>query len=476
MTSAAPSIARPESVVELTLSEGAPLPLPEDFTGLGFEMSSVAPIGLLSASNSRYVALVRGLGAKGVFRFGGTVSDYTRYEPRGTIAADRQNTVITRASLEQLAKFLTTTGWKAMWSVNFAQGSISDAVEEAKAVASVLGPQLFDIEIGNEVEDLDTGPTPFRHAPYSYETYREEYNRWHSAIAKELPHLRFAAPDTKCFVDWPERMAKDEHADVQLLATHYYRSNQRFGTPELLTYEDPRLKEQLLRLHAASTASGIPWRMCETNSFSGGGRPGVSDTFLAALWTLDFMLLLASHGCSGVNIETGVNQLGFISSYSPIQDDGMGTNSAGVPYYGMLAFAVARARCSSILPISYDPLGINFTAYLLGVGRNARALVVINRDPTQDIRIETGHLGLENAAVLRLTAPAPNAKNGVTFAGSRVGSDGRWRAAENEKLRNGKLIVSRMSAAVICAASDLGEPVTRTLPLTHIPSNSEGNQ
>ena len=68
----------------------------------------------------------------------------------------------------------------------------------------------------------------------------------------------------------------------------------------------------------------------------------MSDTMVGALWTLDYMLLLAQNGCAGVNIETGVNQLGFISPYSPIQDDLHGLNSAGVPYYGMLAFAEAH--------------------------------------------------------------------------------------------------------------------------------------
>lgn len=71
----------------------------------------------------------------------------------------------------------------------------------------------------------------------------------------------------------------------------------------------------------------------------------MSDTFIGALWTLKVMLLLAQYGCAGVNMETGVNQLGFISSYSPIQDDTKGVNSAGVPYYGMLAFATAFADC-----------------------------------------------------------------------------------------------------------------------------------
>ena len=61
--------------------------------------------------------------------------------------------------------------------------------------------------------------------------------------------------------------------------------------------------------------------MCETNSFYGGGKDGVSNSFAAALWTLDYLLVLASYGCAGVNMETGVNHLGKISYYSPISDD-----------------------------------------------------------------------------------------------------------------------------------------------------------
>ena len=44
--------------VTLRLGAGAPVPIAEDFTGLGYEMSSVATVGLLSAANRRYVALV----------------------------------------------------------------------------------------------------------------------------------------------------------------------------------------------------------------------------------------------------------------------------------------------------------------------------------------------------------------------------------------------------------------------------------
>src|ERR1700734_187193 len=296
----------------LKLAQADPIPIPDDFIGLGYEMSSVAPLGLLSAHNRRYVTLVNGLGSKGVIRVGGIVANYTRYEPNGTINADKQDTVITRASLEQFRGFLKATGWTTIWSVNFAQGTLDAAVEEAKAVSGVLGASLLALEIGNEVENYFRGSNPFRSAPYTYETYRAEYSKWHDAIAAAVPGIRFAAPDTAGNLEWPERMAVDAHGDVQLLTTHYYRTNQSRGSVEMLVGPDPHLMDILERMRAASTKSGIPWRLCETNSFSGGGRPGVSDSFLGALWTLDFLLLLAANKCSGVNIETGVNQLGFV--------------------------------------------------------------------------------------------------------------------------------------------------------------------
>ena len=433
----------------IRLNDSRPVKIPANFTGLGYEMSSVAPLGLLSPENDRYVALIKGLGREGVLRVGGIVADYTRYQPDGMISSDRQNTVITQASLDQFAAFLKKIGWSAIWSVNFAQGSLEDAVYEARAVAESLGPQLLALEIGNEVENYARGQKPFRKAPYDYETYRAEYNEWHDAIEKAVPGIRFAAPDTASSVDWVERMAKDANGKVQLLTTHYYRNNQRRGSPDQLLTPDPRLNDVLSRVRAASQQSGIPWRICETNSFSGGGLPGVSDTFIGALWSLDFMLLLASYGCAGVNIETGVNQLGFISSYSPVSDDGKGTNSAGVPYYGMLAFAEATAAANQLLPSEVESRGVNLTAYVLGAGRTPDAVVVINRDNTRDAHVSLAGSTMSNFKALRLTSPSPDSKADVTFGGAPVDSAGHWKPVREERVSGSGVLVPRMSAVVL---------------------------
>ena len=443
------------ATITMRLGDSAPVPVPANFTGLGYEMSSVAPTGLLSASNRRYVELIRGLGPAGVIRVGGIVADYTRYEPEGTISAERENTVITRESVEQFAEFLRKIGWTALWSLNFAQGSIRDAVEEAEAVSSILGDRLLALEIGNEVENYYRGKKPFRKAPYDYETYRKEYSDWRAAILKAAPRVSFAAPDTASSVAWVERMAEDANGDVQLLTTHYYRNNQSRGSADQLLAPDAHLKEVLTRLGTASRQSGIPWRMCETNSFSGGGLPGVSDTFAGALWTLDFMLLLAEYGCAGVNIETGVNQLGFISSYSPIQDDGKGTNTAGIPYYGMLAFRQAMAGCSEVLPASIDIGGFNVTAYVLGHQGKPRSVVVVNRD-IRDLNISIRELGFSDVSGLRMLAPAPDSNTEVTLGGAAVDQDGQWRSASEERFSKQVVAVPKMSAAVLRSAHRLG--------------------
>ncbi len=438
------------SAIVLSLAKRAAVPLAADFTGLGYEMSSPARPGLLSAENVRYVRLVKQLGASGVIRAGGIVANYTRYEPDGASAMEPKNTVITRAALEQFAGFLRATGWTAIWSVNFAQGTVEEAVAEAKAVAAVLGDRLQAIELGNEVEDIDKGAKPFRTPPYTFEAYRAEYGRWRATLLAAVPGLRFAAPDTAHSVEWVEQMAASAHGDVQLLTTHYYRGGQTKGTVDQLQQPDPNLPAALARLRSAAQRSAIPWRMCEANSFFGGGRPGLSDTLLGALWTLDFMLLLAVSGCNGVNIETGVNQLGFISSYSPIQDNEQGVQSAGVPYYGMLAFAEAARGCTEVYPVNVPETAVGLTAYAMGSGGKVRSLVVVNRGPV-DWTVSCSSLGLRRAEKMELRGPSLESTAGVSFAGAGVAADGSWRRSLPQDRVRGAAMVRAASAVVLRA-------------------------
>lgn len=240
---------------------------------------------------------------------------------------------------------------------------------------------------------------------------------------------------------------------MKLLTHHYYRECANPASSlEKLLHPDPKLAPQLEKLQAASTSSHVPYRICETNSFCGGGKPGVSDTFGSALWVLDYMLALASADAAGVNIESGVNQLGFISWYSPIGDDEHGSYSARPEYYGMLAFA--QAQRGQRVAISYDVARLNLTAYAVLSGRNRLAVVVINKDASRDASvIIAAEQHFVRANVLRLTGPSLENRVGIMLGGAPVAANGEWkgRTAEPLRIKGGEceIHVPAASAAIV---------------------------
>jgi hypothetical protein len=367
----------------------------------------------------------------------------------GTAVSAPKATVINLRSLDDLAGFLRATEWSLIWGLNLGSGSVEEAVTEARAVASTAGDRLLAFEIGNE-PDLFLREGHRQH--YSYDEYLKEYRRYKAAIRAALPNSVFAGPDAAIATDWAEQFAQDEGHDLGLLTHHYYREGQSpRSTMEKLLRPDPKLAAMLDRMHAASSKARVPYRICETNSFSGGGRPGVSDTFAAALWALDYLCVLAWHGAAGVNIESGVNQLGFISSYSPIGDDGHRHFTAAPEYYGMLAFA--QGCRGERVAVRYDAGTVNLTAYATIDVTGATTVVIVNKDVSADaeMHIAAGR-ELGGARVLRLTAPSIDSKTGVTLGGAAV-AHGRWdgRRYESALLMHGgcSIHVPAASAAIV---------------------------
>ena len=428
-----------------TIAYDSPGPiLPANFTGLGYEISSVARKGLLDPHNSIYVELVRSLGRSGVIRVGGNTSDFARYVPGGPAVSSPKATAITTADLHDLGGFLQATGWQLLWGLNLGSErtpeDLANALDEAEAVVKYIGPHLLAIEIGNEP---DLFAVEHRPKPFTYDQFRREYEPVRDALLKRLPNVPLAGPDVAGATDWVARFATDEKANLKLLTHHYYRESQSpRSTSAKLLETDPHLAATLAQLKAASTASGLPFRLCEINSFSGGGKPGVSDTFTQALWVLDTMLRLAQAGAAGVNLETGVNQLGFISSYSPIADDEHDRYSAAPGFYGMLAFAQVAAPMtarsgtqpssqpgpSRLLPVTLGASPLNVTAYAVQHSATEAVLALINREPLLPASIRIPQRPRTTASLLRLEAPGLSATKGIALGGIPVSLSGTWRA------------------------------------------------
>jgi hypothetical protein len=215
---------------------------------------------------------------------------------------------------------------------------------------------------------------------------------------------------------------------------------------------DPKLAPELATLRVASSISKVLYRICETNSFCGGGKPGISDSFGAALWALDFMFQLAYAGCAGVNIETGLNQLGFLSSYSPIRQDEGGAYIATPEYYGMLAFA--QASRGALVAVDCEAASANLTANGVVAEDGKLSVTIINKEESLDASVSLSiPQNLGDGRVLRLSAPSLRGKDGVTLGASVVSPDRKWKPRATEFLHStagrGTIRVPAASAAVL---------------------------
>ena len=389
-----------------------------DFMGLGYEISSVAANGPLCSGSPVYERLVRNLGRDGVIRIGGNTSDYSAYSPSGASVSKPKGSSINDANLRALGGFLEATGWKLIWGLNLGNGSEDDAVAEAKAVTKFAGSKLIAFEIGNE-PDLFVHEG-HRQGSYDYEQYLAEFRRYKAAVRRVLPDAAFAGPDVAGKLEWVKRFAADEGRDLKFLTCHYYREGQNPSSSlAKLLHPDPKLLTRLAEAREAGESAHLSYRICETNSFSGGGRPGVSDTFGAALWVMDFMFTLASAQAGGVNIETGINQLDFISSYSPLRGDASTGYSVGPDYYGMLAFA--QASPGRLTAVDCDAGGLELTAYAVVRDDGALSLSILNKEAAQDAQVSVQVGGpVAHARAVWLRAPGLESRDGVSLGGASL--------------------------------------------------------
>ena len=95
------------------------------------------------------------------------------------------------------------------------------------------------------------------------------------------------------------------------------------------------ISSQLAERDALANYS-IPFILGETNSLYNEGAPGLSNSFGAGLWGVDFNLWCASQGIRRVHMHQGTNYR--YQSWQPIQTD-LTTLGTKAPYYGNIAVA-----------------------------------------------------------------------------------------------------------------------------------------
>ena len=448
-----------ESVTtQVIIDETKPgLTLPADFLGISYEKNALVEPHF-KPGNAVLINLHRNLGT-GTLRLGGNKVELTRWDADAPASLDKATglAVIGRAALDDLYGFLKAADWKCLHGVNLAGNRPETSADEAAYALKVGAASVLAFEVGNE-PNLYVGHD-LRKTGYDCRSYLPEAVAAIKVLRDRNPGIILAGPATARRPDrWFEDAVAGLRGRLEIATSHTYALSGGSTNPKSANFpsagnlllpttmaKDLTMVDEHL---AAAKAAGMRYRLAECNSVSNGGRAGVSDTFVSALWATDFLFSVAEHGADGLNFHCNLKP----ASYSPIVWSKADAAYVAQPiYYAMLAFReAARGR---LLPTVVRGEA-NVTAHAtLGADGKLRVLLT-NKDLAREA---VAHLPSRRvkAAVARLQAPSPDAKAGITFAGASTDAAGKWTGKTTEALvGDGREFVLRLpagSAAVVTA-------------------------
>lgn len=178
-------------------------------------------------------------------------------------------------------------------------------------------------------------------------------------------------------------------------------------------------------------------RVDETNSVTGGGIAGVSNTFASALWILDSLFEYARAGIAGINVHTFPS-----ANYALFSGPRPGGWVVYPEYYGMLAFARTAPAGSRLLAVSPQGAAASMSSVKVWAVRAPSGgvrIVAINKDVVAHTILlrgagvpypKTATIAVLKAPRSRIEAICPQplafagacAASGVTFGGASFGA------------------------------------------------------
>jgi len=190
--------------------------------------------------------------------------------------------------------------------------------------------------------------------------------------------------------------------------------------PQLLTDSSSVQQAQTMKPYADETnAAGLPFYIGEGNSVSCGGMPGVSNTFAATLWSVDFLFNLASIGVKGMNFHGGSGAAYTAINYKAQSDT---VPDVRPLYYGLWFFSqIARNQPKIIVPTVTSSNAL-IKVWPVVDKKGTTSVVVIHKDLKS-----TGPASVSVKPTTRLNSSAQlyvlqsrdgvNATYGISFAG-----------------------------------------------------------
>ncbi|CAE6346593.1 unnamed protein product [Rhizoctonia solani] len=470
---------------------GASIPIPGSYLGFSIELSVANRVigknsSVLAVPFLNHIVNVANRAGAVRIRVGGNTQERAILRsdgfPEGEILIKTQegNTTTLTPHVEfapdlikMLANMVGLVKTEVFLGLNFMEiTNPSNQVAFAAMAEEMLGSNLHGIALGNEPDLYERPGHMKRPNPYNFDQYMNEWASVSSALATNpayTNHQILMGPSTCCAASNPRwnNMALADAGYLQRFANElkivtvqrYPRNNCQINgveDPQLL-FADYLSHEQLSQ-HAEEyaefsrvvQAAGKPLYMFETNTAACGGFPGISDSFGAGLWAVDWALKLATTNFSSTLLHVG-GQNDYYNPFTPppTNQSAFRQWTTGSVYYTALITAelFGKSGKSRIMDLNANN-GENLTpGYVVYEDGQPTRVLLINYvdDPLggHDLiaRIQIGGEGNQQPAasppqvrVKYFEAPSVSFKGNMTWAGQTLGnhfeSDGRLKGEE----------------------------------------------
>lgn len=334
-------------------------------------------------------------------------------------------------------------------------------VEQGQAI---LGQYLMAIQVGNEP---DLYPGRLRPDNYTQSDFFGEWANFITAIRTD-PNIKnttmLMGPSISSnghFTEqqmWDTGFVDSYSENIAFLTTEHYPDNNcaaifnNGGTPVNYQAQFPNYLNHQAGLNSISgfvasanfaQSKGKRYLMMETNTASCGGFPGISDSFGAAIWAVDYALTLAFQNFSSANFHVG-GQAAFYNPFTPppTNESSFSSWTVGPIFYAAVVVAEALGtQTSQVLDLGANSQSIFTPAYAIYENGAPVRMVLINyiTDPsgqsTYTAQISVGNVTPSQIKVKYLSGYSVSDKYNFTWAGQSMGgvseSNGLFTGQEN---------------------------------------------
>ncbi|MGJ8643186.1 MAG: glycosyl hydrolase family 79 C-terminal domain-containing protein [Luteolibacter sp.] len=423
--------------------------IPSDFMGLSREWRHFPFVndGKSDKVHPKYLQLIQNLssfeGQYLSFRIGGATADKSRSVPD-------------EGRWDQLNQVFEISKAPMIFNVNLAHGDpelTRNWIRKAKK--EMPKEAIAGFEVGNEP---DGWQGKHRAEDWTIDDYQEEFAEMRAEIVpSEVDKVIGPGWARGLPAEVVEEMAKRNPGAISMFTAHLYSFAPDNGKQPEKLLRDVGIQESIDKLApgiAAAKEAGALCRIAECGSAWAGGVDGFSDTFAAAIWTLDFSLSFAEIGLDGVNFHSvGTN------AYSAIKDDTdtrKYTTKSVIPipsYYAMLLFMETAQRGARFIPVE-GKIGENTKMWAVVDSKGARRLLILNKNLKESADISVAVGAGDKATLKRLESPSLTAETGIrlggqTFDESKDGTPLGDAVVETLKASDGKV---KMTLAPVSVA------------------------